>query len=180
MNEESVQRGKEWLERLLHLMGVPAPVKWVSPEASRNRLGDLIGDLDAAAAVSDETCWLEIDGAQLLPDQTEQLLGNQGEVLDSIQYLANTILNLGVASTDQQAYTLDLQGYRLQRLVELKAIADGAAAQVREHTHEVEIASLSSAERRQIHTFLKSCGDLTTESRGAEPDRRLVVRLRQD
>jgi spoIIIJ-associated protein len=40
------------------------------------------------------------------------------------------------------------------------------------------MTSLSAAERRQIHTFLKECVDLETESRGEEPDRRLVVRLR--
>jgi spoIIIJ-associated protein len=52
------------------------------------------------------------------------------------------------------------------------------AEQVRQTGQEVEIKSLSSAERRQIHTFLKDANDLSTESRGQEPDRRLVIRLR--
>ena len=52
------------------------------------------------------------------------------------------------------------------------------AQQVRQTGEEVEMKSLSSAERRQIHTFLKDAEDLETESRGQEPDRRLVVRRR--
>ena len=37
---------------------------------------------------------------------------------------------------------------------------------------------LSSAERRQIHNLLKDMEDMETESRGQEPDRRLVVKPR--
>ena len=41
---------------------------------------------------------------------------------------------------------------------------------------------MSAAERRQMHTFFDgdpSYSDLSTESRGQEPDRRLVVKLAQ-
>jgi spoIIIJ-associated protein len=57
-------------------------------------------------------------------------------------------------------------------------MAENAAQQVRMTGKEYEMKSLSSAERRQVHTLLKDCPDLETYSRGKEPDRRLVVRLR--
>jgi spoIIIJ-associated protein len=162
MREQQIQRGQEWLETLLQLMGFPNAVS----------MSEKTTDLGEAS------CWLTIDQTQLTPTQIEQLLGQRGEVVDAIQYLANTLLNLGLEPDEQQAFTVELNDYRLKRQAELLAWVQQVADQVRQTGQEVEMKSLSSAERRQIHTFLKETGDLETESRGQEPDRRLVVRLR--
>lgn len=162
MTQESQQRGKEWLEQFLGLAGIPAEVM-----ASQS-------DRDAQL---EESCWLTIQETDLNPEQVEQLLGNKGEVLDAIQYLANTTLNLNRPETEQQPYTVELAGYRVRRQAELQAIAEKAAQEARQAAEEVEIADLSAAERRQVHTLLKAYDDLETYSRGKEPDRRLVVRL---
>jgi len=168
------QRGQEWLETLLRLAGWFTPVQEVLPEVAQAQLREVIGDQEADDLVQD-TCWLRVDTTSLQPGQIQALIGEGGSVLDSVQYLANAILNLGLGSEEQQAYTVDVAGYRLQRLGELKAIALEAAAKVRATAEPAEIAGLSAAERRQVHTFLKSCPDLVTSSHGAEPDRRLVV-----
>jgi len=122
--------------------------------------------------------WLTIEQTKLTPKQIQILIGSEGTVLDAIQYLANAILNLGQDDEAQAAYTVELDGYRLRRQEELRALAAHAAQTVRETGQEFEMKALSSAERRQVHTFLKECEDLETQSRGQEPDRRLVVRLR--
>jgi spoIIIJ-associated protein len=163
MIEQQTQRGKQWLETLLQLMGFPTRVK--------------IGEGEPYEA-DPNACWLIIDETKLTPEQLEILLGQKGEALDAIQYLANTLLNLGLEPEEQRAFTVELNGYRLKRQAELLALAKEVAQQVRLTGQEVEMKSLSSAERRQIHTFLKDAEDLETESRGQEPDRRLVVRLR--
>lgn len=163
MMEPPIERGKQWLETLLKHMGFPTQVQ----------IGE--GEL---YEVDDDACWLIIDETQLTPEQVNILLGQKGEGIDAIQYLANTILNLGAVSEEQRAFTVELAGYRIKRQAELMALAKEVARQVRQTGQEVEMKSLSSAERRQIHTFLKDAEDLATESRGQEPDRRLVVRLR--
>lgn len=163
MIDRSTQRGKQWLETLLQLMGLPAQVT--------------VGEGDAYKT-DEDACWLIIDETQLTPEQINVLLGQKGTGIDAIQYLANTLLNLGIESEDQQAFTVELNNYRVKRQEELLALAQEVAEKVRQTGQEVELKSLSSAERRQIHTFLKEAGDLETESRGQEPDRRLVVRLR--
>ena len=157
---ESQQRGIEWLEQFLKLAGVPSSV-----EAS----------LDSAH--SEESCWLTIDSNDFEPEQIEALIGSNGEVLDAIQYLANTTLNLGRSEAEQQPYTVELGEYRGRRQAERQAIAEQAAQEARETASEVEIPALSAAERRQVHTLLKAYDDLETYSRGKEPDRRLVVRV---
>lgn len=162
MDDDRVQRGQQWLEELLHQSGLKAQV---FAEAADQHL--------------DGSCWLIIDAATLNSEQIQALIGTDGTVLDSIQYLANTILNIGKLPDDQQAYTVELNGYRVQRQEELKRIAEDAARRAQESGEEIEILSLSSAERRQMHTFLKTYEGLETYSRGQEPDRRLVVRLMQ-
>jgi spoIIIJ-associated protein len=163
MDDDRVQRGQQWLEELLNQSGVNAKVFTEVPEEH-----------------DDGSCWLTIDSTGLNPEQIQALVGIDGTVLDSIQYLANTILNIGKPPDEQQAYTVELNGYRVQRQEELKQIAEDAAHRARETGEEVEIPSLSSAERRQLHTFLKTYDGLETYSRGQEPDRRLVVRLLQE
>ena len=156
---EQMQRGKQWLEQLLSLAGMPATV-----------------DIDSSRLEAEGSCWLVINREQMSDKQAEQLLSNQGHALDAMQYLANTTLNMGGTPETQCAYTIELDGYRARRQVELEAIAQAAAQQVRETGEEYEIPSLSSAERRQVHAMIKEHGDLATESRGREPDRRLVVK----
>lgn len=159
MDDSQLRRGKEWLEKLLELSGLSATV-----------------DADAAQIQQEGSYWLTIDSAPLTSEQVETLIGADGSVLDAVQYLANTTLNLGQPEGQQCAYTVELNGYRAKRQAELQAMAEQAAAKVRETGEEFEMVALSAAERRQVHTFLKSFEDLETYSRGREPDRRLVVR----
>ena len=163
MNNQLMQRGKQWLEEFLRLSRLPAEV----------------GLSDTNASSDDKpNYWLTIEQTKLTAKQIQILIGSEGTVLDAIQYLANSTLNLGQDEEQQAVYTIELDSYRLQRQEELRAMAEQAAQRVRETGQEFEMKSLSSAERRQVHTFLKECVDLETQSRGQEPDRRLVVRLR--
>jgi spoIIIJ-associated protein len=164
MDGSLAQRGQQWLEALLELMGLPATAV----------------TLDLENPLSDGGCWLTIDETHLTPEQLQLLLAPDGSILDSVQYLANAILNMGQDSDHQGAFTVELAGYRLRRYKELQEIAENAAIQVRQTGREYELKSLSSAERRQVHTILKEYEDLETYSRGQEPDRRLVVRLLQE
>jgi spoIIIJ-associated protein len=160
METSQAQRGQQWLEEVLQYAAIPTSVR-----------------LEKSPEFWEDSCWLVIDQEPLSPEQIQALIGTEGAVLDSLQYLANTILNLGRESGQQGAFTVDLAGYRLRRYAELQAIADQAAIKARETGTEIELKGLSAAERRQVHTLLKEQADLETQSRGQEPDRRLVVSL---
>ncbi|MEC4895119.1 MAG: R3H domain-containing nucleic acid-binding protein [Oscillatoria sp. PMC 1051.18] len=160
---DRIEQGLLWLEELLALMNLPAKVK----ASERTGWGESTSG------------WLTIDETDLTPEQIAIAIGSQGETIDAMQYLANTLLNIGLEREEQKAFTIELNGYRLQREAELKARVEIVAQKVRETGKEAEISSLSAAERRQVHHFFKSVEDLSTYSRGQEPDRRLVVRLRE-
>jgi spoIIIJ-associated protein len=166
MSDSPMQRGQQWLKTLLLFTGVSTEVR---------------GDLEAAQPQNGDpeepdNYWLTIDETNLKPEQIRVLIGSDGSVLDAIQYLANSVLNLNQPQEGQASYTIELNGYRIKRQAEIQALATAASDEVRATGREVEIKSLSSAERRQIHTFLKEFGDLETFSRGKEPHRHLVVR----
>jgi spoIIIJ-associated protein len=167
MNTDSqMQRGQQWLQTLLQLAGLSVDVK-----GELEKTASLQGD-----SQEPDSFWLTIDETNLTPEQIQILIGADGSVLDAIQYLANSILNLNQSPEQQGSYTVELNGYRVARQAEIRAMAEAAAQQVRASGQEVEIKSLSSAERRQVHTFLKEFSDLETFSRGKEPHRHLVVR----
>lgn len=161
MNKQ-MERGQQWLGELLELMGFPAPVTLANPNASEGESG-----------------WLAIDETALSREQIEDLIGEQGKTIDALQYLANTLLNIGIERGAQQPFTIELNGYRIQRQTELQAMMQEVAKQVRETGQAVEMTALSSAERRQVHSFFQDYDDLATESQGLEPNRRLIVRLAQ-
>ncbi|MGK7942973.1 MAG: protein jag [Microcystaceae cyanobacterium] len=162
MMDKQIERGKEWLETLMELMGIKTTVS-----VEKDPMDD-----------TNPSVWLVINEANLTPEQINRLIGSQGEGIDTLQYIANTLINMKVEYDDQRMFTIELAGYRLKRQTELKNWAQQVAGQVRQTGQEVEMKSLSSAERRQVHNFLKDETDLETESRGHEPDRRLVIRLR--
>ncbi len=157
MSESQIERGQEWLEKLLSLSNVNSTV---------------------IPSHQADGYWLTIDDSNLTPTQMQILIGDDGSVIDAIQYLCNTIVNISEELVESTGYTVELNGYRLHRLKELQAIAESAAMQVRQTGELFELKSLSSAERRQVHSILSECDDLETYSIGQEPDRRLVVRLR--
>jgi spoIIIJ-associated protein len=163
MTEQHLNTGKQWLEKLLQLSAIPTTVGIEQPEGSNQ-----------------QNCWLTIDKQQLTSTQIDLLIGSQGATIDAIQYLANVSLNVDRAEDSQTGYIVELNGYRHQRAIELKVVADEAASRVRANGQEVVLPAMSSAERRQIHSFFEldeDYSDLSTYSRGQEPDRRLVVKL---
>ncbi|AFY33751.1 single-stranded nucleic acid binding R3H domain-containing protein [Calothrix sp. PCC 7507] len=161
-----MQRGQQWVKTLLLFTGVNTEVSG-NLEQNQPQEGD---------SQEPDNYWLTIDETNLTPKQIQVLIGSDGSVLDAIQYLTNSVLNLNQSQEEQASYTIELGGYRIKRQAEIQALATSASEEVRATGREVEIKSLSSAERRQIHTFLKEFGDLETFSRGKEPHRHLVVR----
>ena len=152
--EQPLERGREWLEKLLQAMSVSVPV-------------------------SAENDVLEIEASDLLDSEKEVLLGRNGATLDAMQYLANMLLNLHVSAEERFSYVVELDGYRRRRQAEIQQMVVTAVDQVRSTGEEHELPSLSAAERRHVHTLLatEDYVDLSTFSRGREPHRHLVVCL---
>ena len=121
----------------------------------------------------------ELDGhanitITLPEDDSGVLIGYHGEKIDALQLIVNLVWNQNAL-----VYTpvqVDVNGYRLRRRQTLEDLADKAAQKAIESGREILLPHLPSYERRIIHLYLESRGDVTTYSEGEGEERRLVVR----
>jgi spoIIIJ-associated protein len=162
-----------WLQELLSLMGYATSVDI--------RLAEASPELVTAGT---KNYWLDINADGLQEQQIQRLIGKDGVVLDSLQYLSSILLNLHLpsdtaATENRNFYTVELNGYRSDRLASLQTLAENAVQQVRETQTEFVIKQLSSADRRHIHQLLEDFPDVETHSEGREPNRHLIVKLVQ-
>lgn len=105
------------------------------------------------------------------------IIGKRGDTLDSIQYLTSLVVNSGKGSYIK--VTIDTENYREKRKEALEALAVRIANKVertgRRHTFE----PMNPYERRIIHSKLQAYENVTTYSIGEDPNRKLVVMLKE-
>lgn len=170
---EDTSAGANWLQELLSLMGYATSVDIRLAEVSPEQ-----------AATGSKNYWLDISADGLQDQQIQRLIGKDGIVLDSLQYLSSILLNRHLPSDkleteNRNFYTVELNGYRSNRIANLQSLAENAVKQVRETQTEFVIKQLSSADRRHIHQLLEDFPDIETHSQGREPNRHLIVKLVQ-
>jgi spoIIIJ-associated protein len=92
-----------------------------------------------------------------------RLIDRDGELLDSIQVIANKSL---VGRSVEKPLEIDARGFKEERTAELRARAIAAASRVRRDGQEQLLAPMTPVERRIIHLALQDDPDVGTESRG--------------
>jgi len=110
----------------------------------------------------------------LKTDDPQILIGEGGQTLVEIQHLLKTILKRKIS--EPFFIDLDINGYKKKKIEYLKELAKSIADQVALTKKEKSLASMPAYERRIIHLELAGRQDVTTESIGQEPERRVMVR----
>lgn len=115
---------------------------------------------------------------EIVGENVRQTWGRQGQTLDALQFLCNTVLAHRVSSDVR--LMLDAEGYRARRAATLIERARELAREVRERNQEAELEPLPAHERRIIHNALIDEPGITTYSEGDEPERHIVIAPRTD
>jgi len=102
------------------------------------------------------------------------LIGEGGQTLSDIQHLLKAILKRKVA--ENFYIDLDINDYKKKKNEYLKEIARSAADEVSLTKKEKILSPMSAYERRIIHLELAGRQDISTQSIGQEPERRIVVK----
>jgi spoIIIJ-associated protein len=102
------------------------------------------------------------------------LIGEKGQTLSEIQHLLNIILRKQIKEVFY--INLDINGYKDKKTRYLKEMARSSADEVALSKKEKWLPSMPAYERRIIHLELAERKDVTTESIGQEPERRVVIR----
>ncbi len=154
-------RGKALLEDLLRRMGIEVQVRVRRlPEAPA-----------AADAVQVETVLLEVDGTDL-----GVLIGWRGESLLALQTVFNLMLGEVGLAPGAARLIIDIARYRQRREQAVAQMAQRMAAGVARTGRPVTLDPMPPYERRAIHLALAGDRSITTESVGADADRRVTIR----
>ena len=115
------------------------------------------------------------------------LIGEGGQTLFEIQHILRVILRrkiveqdeLGLEKQGESFYLdLDINNYKRKKAEYLRELARNAADDVSLTKKERVLSSMSAYERRIIHMELADRSDVTTESSGEEPERKIIIKPR--
>jgi spoIIIJ-associated protein len=104
----------------------------------------------------------------------QDLIGEKGKTLNEIQHLLSAILKKKIK--EEFFIDLDIGGYKERKIKYLKELAKSVADEVALTKKERILEPMPAYERRIIHLELASRSDVTTESIGKEPKRRVVIK----
>lgn len=155
--QEYEQIAKEIVTELLEHMAVEADVVAVdNPSVMPLSSGD------------PATVFIDINGRDL-----GMLIGRRGENLGQLQYIVNLLMNK--QCDDWVRVIVDVEGYRIRREESLIGLAERVARQVARNRRPISLEPMPPNERRIVHLTLQNQPDVSTESSGEGPLRRVTI-----
>lgn len=115
--------------------------------------------------------WCMID----TPD-SRFMIGRDGETLRSLNHLVRKMIEKDSSEEEVSKVFIDVNEYQKKRFDSLKTIAHMMAERARYFKSNIEIDPMPAYERRIVHMFLENTPDIKTESEGAGPTRRVVIK----
>ena len=109
---------------------------------------------------------------------TALAIGKHGDSLEAISHILNNIYNRDKEKEDNVRIFVDSNNYRAKREATLVVYAKKMAAKATREGRNVKLEPMTSFERRIIHNALTNSDKVFTESAGAEPNRYVVIKLK--
>ena len=126
-------------------------------------------DFDAHSVLSEtESNMIDVQGE----DAADYFVGRYGDALKAMEYIVNLALR---DPKSEPRLRIDSCGYRERRTKSLERLAEATARQALKFGRPIRLDPMASWERWVIHSTLKNKTDITTESVGETPTRRVVV-----
>lgn len=151
----------------------PAPDE--DAERARVMVAELLEKMGVSAQVgireTGEIVLLDVSGRDL-----GLLIGWRGENLRALQTVVNMLVSGFMGS---RRVVVDVERYRQRREHTVREIAFRAARQVKMTGDPITLDAMQPFERRAIHLALQDDPEVTTNSIGEEPARRVVVEPRR-
>ena len=148
-------------------------------EIARQTLSELLGKMGIEGQVvlgqsesreEDETSPITLD---ILGDNLNVLIGRQGQVLDSLQYITRLIVSREVEHWVN--LLVDVDRYKQRRANSLRKLAERLAERVAQTKQPVALEPMPPNERRVIHITLRSHPTVTTQSVGKGDSRKVTI-----
>jgi spoIIIJ-associated protein len=153
-NEMLLRVARETVEELLMKMRVRARVtaSFASPEDDQDRAPVLV----------------DVRG-----DDLSILIGPKAETLNALQYITSLIVGKEIGHS--APLIVDVEGYRARRSQQIRQLARRMADQAVRTGRRQVLEPMPANERRLIHIELRDHPNVTTESVGDEPRRKVTI-----
>jgi len=155
---------------------VRVTLKETYSDAAVKFLNDVFEKMDVNVKIDavedDESVMLNIAG-----EDSGIIIGRRGETLDSLQYLTNLVVNKG--KEKHKKVSIDIENYRQKREETLIKLANKLAERVMKYRKNITLEPMSPYERKIIHSTLQDNKHVETFSIGDEPNRKVVIALKQ-
>jgi spoIIIJ-associated protein len=109
----------------------------------------------------------------ILGEDLSILIGKQAETLNALQYITRLIVGKEIGRGIN--LTVDVEGYRARREQSLRHLARRMASQAVKTGRKQMLEPMPANERRIIHIELRDNEEVTTESVGEEPRRKVTI-----
>ena len=107
-------------------------------------------------------------------------IGKHGDSIEQFQAIVNGIYSNGKARDEVKRITVDSNDYAKKRQETLINLAKRTAGKVVREHKDFKFESMNSYERRIIHSALADHDKVITESYGNEPNRYIIVKLKNN
>jgi len=102
------------------------------------------------------------------------LIGRHGQTLESLQYIVSKIVQKA-CDDERSLVIIDIESYRERQREKLHETALSMAKKAAETGQTVPLQPMSSRDRRVVHLALRDHADVTTQSQGEGPRRRVMI-----
>jgi spoIIIJ-associated protein len=154
VGDQVLQTAQATIEELLEKMKIRAKVSARYIEAQDEQ--------------SKTVVWVDIRGEDL-----SILIGPKAETLNALQFIAGLIVNKELGHSIP--LTVDVQGYRARREQQIRQLARRMAEQATKTGRRQVLEPMPANERRLVHMELRGHPEVTTESIGEDPHRKVTI-----
>ena len=134
-----------------------------------NDLKKELGNIEYAIEIKEDIIYIKIEG-----EKAADLIGYRGETLESIQNIISAIANKETSA--RVKIIVDILNYKEKRRNSLEILAKRVEKTVIKSGKPYRLEPMNAYERKIIHTALQESSEVTTNSVGEEPYRRVIVR----
>lgn len=129
--------------------------------------------IEAKEEVSDSRGEVAVVVSIQTPDDARFLIGKNGQNLKAFEHILRAML---IKEGREGTIVLDINDYKKSKADYLVNVAKQVVSRVRNSQKAEALPPMSAFERRIVHMELASYPDIATESIGAEPQRRIIIK----
>ncbi len=115
---------------------------------------------------------------KIFSDHNSILIGREGKTLESLQNIIRQIVDRQIGNVYR--IIIDIENYKEKKVTNLERMAKRIAREVKVSKVETKLEPMNSYERRVIHNALSKNKYVYTESVGEEPNRCVVIKLKEE